>query len=322
MNELSRAVEYQHRLIHLRHSGTQRGTAITQTLNSVLVQLWLQAPHPDSSALFQVDVNTWSSQVNRHTVQEAHVFTPPLLEVGQHVEIRDWWRGQHRVRTPIPNKVHMAVDVDDGGANHSAGGDQHGVQQDVLRGVHHGAQCGAQCWVERGSRDAAGGGREVPKQRLNPNRDTDDTISVSLIPLLPSELHRVTSGHIGSQKVTGGHRRSQQVTAGHSWHKLNSSCCCYMFKAFCCWRCDETFRNKWLHETALTRFCCEHIYLPLPWQRSRGPQAEYWRTAVSSQVRNRQVSGEFTSEPGLYTTPEKGRKVSFKTHCFTNQTHK
>ena len=107
----------------------------------------------------------------------------------------------------------MAVDVDDGGANHSAGGDQHGVQQDVLRGVHHGAQCGAQCWVERGSRDAAGGGREVPKQRLNPNRDTDDTISVSLIPLLPSELHRVTSGHRRSQEVTGGHSRSQQVTA-------------------------------------------------------------------------------------------------------------
>lgn len=70
----------------------------------------------------------------RHTVQKAHIFTTSVPEVPQNKEVWEWRSREQRVRTAILDGVHMAVDVDDSGAGHSAGGVQHGVQHTANKG--------------------------------------------------------------------------------------------------------------------------------------------------------------------------------------------
>lgn len=98
------------------------------------------AAHQNSASLFQLDVNGRPVQSQRHAVQEAHVFTAPLLEVGQNLEV--WWDPQQRVPAPVLHRVLLALEVHHSRTRHRADG------------------------AQRGGRGAAGGGRNKHQDLL------------------------------------------------------------------------------------------------------------------------------------------------------------
>lgn len=91
---------------------------MNQTPHEHTVFRWIVAAHPDSSTLFQVNVSSCLTYCQ--VVQEGHICTASLTEPPDELHTRSSLRLHQSVFTAILHRVDLAVEIDEGGASHSA----------------------------------------------------------------------------------------------------------------------------------------------------------------------------------------------------------